>query len=306
MFSRNPFLSRRLSLFLSAALLLALAAACSSPQAAETPTPEAPAVTPTTETVPTPVPESTPVAAPASAATPDVSGQWQGKILLPGAALEIIVALAEEDDAWAGTIDVPAQGAAGIPLHDITVDGDGIHFEMLAGQQLATFDGQVQPDGGISGAFSQMGIAGSFELARPETPTAAEPLPYLEEEVTFQNGDVTLAGTLTLPEGAGPFPALILLSGSGQQDRDEALPIVPGYKPFREIADTLTRAALRRPRRRRVHRRSRVGHQRRLRGRRRGCAGLPARPGRDRSRPDWLSGPQRGRHAGRHGRSRQP
>jgi hypothetical protein len=172
-----------------------------------------------------------------------VAGQWQGKIVLPGAALEIIVALAEQEGAWTGAIDVPAQGATGIPLHDITVDGDAMHFEMLTGPQLAAFDGQVQPDGSISGAFSQSGITGSFELARPEA-SAAEPLPYREEEVTFQNDDVTLAGTLTLPEGDGPFPALILLSGSGQQDRDEALPIVPGYKPFREIADTLSRQGI--------------------------------------------------------------
>ena len=70
----------------------------------------------------------------------------------------------------------------------------------------------------------------------PEVPTAepaaAEPLPYGEEEVTFQNGDITLAGTLTLPEGDGPFPALILLSGSGQQDRDESLSLAPDYRPF--------------------------------------------------------------------------
>jgi hypothetical protein len=69
-------------------------------------------------------------------------------------------------------------------------------------------------------------------------------LPYIEEEVTFENGDITLAGTLTLPEGDGPFPALILLSGSGQQDRDGALPIVPGYRPFADIADTLTRQGI--------------------------------------------------------------
>ncbi len=244
MFSRNPVRSRRLSLFLSVALLLALMAACSRPQPAETPTSEAPTMPPVTETLPTPASESTAGAAPTAAATPAVAGQWQGKIILPGAALEIIVALAEQDGAWAGTIDVPAQGAAGIPLHDITVDGDVVHFEMLTGQQLATFDGQVQPDGAISGAFSQMGIAGSFELARPEAQIAAEPLPYQEEEVTFQNDDVTLAGTLTLPEGDGPFPALILLSGSGQQDRDESLPTVPDYKPFREIADTLTRQGI--------------------------------------------------------------
>lgn len=244
MFSPTPVRSGPSILILFAALLLALASACSRPQPTETPTAEAPAVTPTTETIPTLASDSTPTAEPASAETPDVAGQWQGKIVLPGAALEIIVALAEQEGAWSGTIDVPAQGAAGIPLHDITVDGNAIHFEMLDGAQLATFDGQVQPDGSISGAFSQMGVAGSFELARPQAPAAAEPLPYLEEDVTFQNEDVTLAGTLTLPQGDGPFPALILLSGSGQQDRDESLPIVPGYKPFREIADTLTRQGI--------------------------------------------------------------
>ena len=68
--------------------------------------------------------------------------------------------------------------------------------------------------------------------------------PTTQEEVTFDNGDITLAGTLTLPEGDGPFPALVLISGSGQQNRDEELSIVPGYKPFREIADTLTRQGI--------------------------------------------------------------
>lgn len=58
------------------------------------------------------------------------------------------------------------------------------------------------------------------------------------------NGDITLGGTLTLPEGDGPFPALVLISGRGQQNRDEELSIVPGYKPFHEIADTLTRQGI--------------------------------------------------------------
>ncbi len=195
---------------------------------------------PTTEPVATTVPEA-PTAEPASADAPALAGQWQGKIALPGAGLEIIVALAEEDGVWSGTIDVPAQGAAGIPLHDITVASDALRFEMLSGPQLAAFDGQVQPDGSIRGAFTQSGFEGTFELARPQEPTTAEPLPYVEQEVTFQNGDITLAGTLTLPEGDGPFPALILLSGSGQQDRDESLSLAPGYRPFREIGDTLTR-----------------------------------------------------------------
>lgn len=189
-------------------------------------------------------PTLAPTPEPVSAEAPALAGPWQGRINLPGAGLEIIVALAQQDGAWSGTIDVPAQGAAGIELRDIRVSADTVSFAMLTGPQTATFDGQVQPDGSISGVFKQMGVEGSFELARPQEPVAAEPLPYIEQEVTFPSGDVTLAATLTLPEGDGPFPALILLSGSGQQDRDETLPTVPGYRPFREIADALTRQGI--------------------------------------------------------------
>ncbi len=75
-------------------------------------------------------------------------------------------------------------------------------------------------------------------------PTASEPVPYTEEEVTFKNGDVTLAGTLTLPEGDGPFPAIVLVTGSGPQDRDESLAPLAAIKPFRLIADALTRKGM--------------------------------------------------------------
>ncbi len=63
-------------------------------------------------------------------------------------------------------------------------------------------------------------------------------MPYAEEEVTFQNGEITLAGTLSLPEGDGPFPAVLLISGSGAQDRNEN---VFGFEVFRVLADALTR-----------------------------------------------------------------
>lgn len=241
--------ARLLGLLLSVLLVAAMIAGCSRPPAAPTSTPEIPTVAPATEPAATVVLEL-PTAEPVAGGAPALAGRWQGQIALPGAGLEIVVALAEQDGAWSGTIDVPAQGAAGIPLHDISVAGDAVRFEMLAGLQLAVFDGQVQPDGSISGAFTQSGFEGTFELARAQEPVAAEPqptvepLPYGEEEVTFPNGDITLAGTLTLPQGDGPFPALILLSGSGQQDRDESLSLAPGYRPFREIADTLTRQGI--------------------------------------------------------------
>lgn len=71
-----------------------------------------------------------------------------------------------------------------------------------------------------------------------------EPVPYVIEDVTFTNGDVTLAGTLTLPPTGGPYPAVLLVSGSGPQDRDETLGAGIAIKPFRLLADALTRAGM--------------------------------------------------------------
>jgi len=75
---------------------------------------------------------------------------------------------------------------------------------------------------------------------RPQVP--AKPYPYREEEVAFDSlGGARLAGTLTLPQGPGPFPAAVLISGSGPQDRDETL---AGHKPFLVLADHLTRQGI--------------------------------------------------------------
>src|SRR5581483_11705315 len=79
------------------------------------------------------------------------------------------------------------------------------------------------------------------ELTRPQEPKP--PFPYRSEEVTYKNtkSDVKLAGTLTLPSDAGPFPAVLLLTGSGAQDRNET---IFGHKPFLLIADYLTRRGI--------------------------------------------------------------
>ncbi len=75
----------------------------------------------------------------------------------------------------------------------------------------------------------------------PYVEPVAPDLPYTQEEVTFKNGDITLTGTLTLPEGDGPYPAIVLVTGSGPQDRDET---IGAMKPFGLIADGLTRAGV--------------------------------------------------------------
>ena len=85
-------------------------------------------------------------------------------------------------------------------------------------------------------------FAASLEAQRPQEPV--RPYPYLEDRLVFDNPraeGVRLAGTLTLPEGDGPFPAVVLVSGSGAQDRNEAL---EGHKPFLVISDYLTRRGI--------------------------------------------------------------
>ena len=179
-----------------------------------------------------------------------VAGHWEGQIDIPGQPITVKVDLSVKDRDWSGTIDIPPQGAKDLPLSDIhVVEEDGslkVKFSIRGVPGNPTFDGKLQ-DGAISGTFSQGPVTFGFRLsresvkgpARPQEPKP--PFPYKIEEVTFQNGAVNLAGTLTLPEGDSPFPAVLLISGSGLQDRDETL---VGHKPFWVLADHLSRAGI--------------------------------------------------------------
>ena len=179
-----------------------------------------------------------------------VVGHWEGQIDIPGQPITVKVDLTINDSDWSGTIDIPTQGAKGLPLSDIlVVEADSslrVKFSIRGVPGNPTFDGQLQ-DGAISGTFSQGGATFGFQLsrervkgpARPQEPKP--PFPYKIEEVEFQNGAVNLAGTLTLPFGDGPFPAVLLISGSGLQDRDGTL---VGHKPFWVLADYLSRAGI--------------------------------------------------------------
>jgi len=171
-----------------------------------------------------------------------IEGAWEGAIGVMGALFNIRVQFAVSGDALKGTIDIPQQGARGLPLQNVRVEGVKVHFELAAGPGLATFDGEIG-DEGIKGSFLQSGVSGTFSLQRAVTARTAPaetsaPPPYKEEEVRFFNDKVELAGTLTLPPAAGPHPAVIMISGSGAQNRDEE---IFGFKPFRIIADHLTR-----------------------------------------------------------------
>lgn len=163
------------------------------------------------------------------------------------------------DSGFKGTMDIPVQGLAGGQLDDLVVSGTELSFTLkppgAPEQAWAKFAFKVSEDGQTAeGELTQSGqrLPVSMTLLRageeaevgpnrPQTPKP--PFPYEAREVTYRNegAGVTLAGTLTLPAGPGPHPAVILITGSGQQDRDETL---FAHKPFLVIADHLTRAGI--------------------------------------------------------------
>jgi pimeloyl-ACP methyl ester carboxylesterase len=169
-----------------------------------------------------------------------VDGPWHGVIAIAGIELRIGVDFSSTGDSVRGTIDIPQQKAMDLALRNIRYRGDSISFELPAGPGVAMFDGVLTGDS-IVGTMRQGGGSGTFHLTQgalaPE-PADEGPVPYTQEEVTFTNGNTTLAGTLTIPPGKGPFPAVVMITGSGPQDRNEE---IFGFKLFQVIADHLTR-----------------------------------------------------------------
>lgn len=169
-----------------------------------------------------------------------IHGTWRGAITILGTDLTIIVTFNEAGDTVSATIDIPQQGAAHLPLTNVRFDGELVYFELPAGPGLAVFDGMLRDDE-IAGIFTQAGIRGTFSMRKTETQEGVvayePPLPYREENVYMYNEDVRLGCTLTLPFEEGIYPAVILITGSGAQDRDET---IFGFKPFRILAQHLT------------------------------------------------------------------
>ena len=181
---------------------------------------------------------------------PNVAGHWEGQIHTPDQPLKVGVDLAHSNGSWSGTIDIPEQDAKGLPLSRISIKGSEdsacVKFAIPEVPGNPTFEGHLGGDV-ISGQFTQAGASFGFRLSRktivgPKRPQEREPpYSYEVEEVRFENGPVSLAGTLTIPRGEGPFPAALLISGSGLQDRDSTL---FGHRPFWVIADYLTQAGI--------------------------------------------------------------
>jgi uncharacterized protein len=185
---------------------------------------------------------------PSDAQPSDIDGAWIGKLDTGTLRLRIVFRIANTQDGLTATLDSPDQGMHGLPGTAVTRDGSSLKIE--TNQIDGVFAGKISADAAsIDGTWTQHGhsmplalsrLKDESELAlkRPQNPV--KPYPYREEEVSYDNKvqNVTLAATLTIPPGKGPFPGVVLITGSGPQDRDESL---LGHKPFLILADYLTR-----------------------------------------------------------------
>jgi len=176
---------------------------------------------------------------------PNLTGDWTGEVGPIDFTIHVVDPTSGPRTA---TLDISAQKAYGLPLQ-VATPGDSVYLRLAKPE--AKFAGRRSADGQqLQGEWQQglrsfpltlsrtTGGAGSATLNRPQTPK--QPYPYQSAEVYFRNekADITLAGTYTVPADMGPFPAVVLLTGSGPEDRNET---IFGHQPFAVLADYLTK-----------------------------------------------------------------
>jgi uncharacterized protein len=176
----------------------------------------------------------------------DITGQWNGVLKIQGTQLGLIFNISKTENGFNATMDSPDQGAKGIPVTTTSFDSSTLKIALINAK--IEYEGILGKDHIIVGNFKQNGQTFPMNLSkekvekekiiRPQEP--AKPYPYFSEDIIFENkrAGINLAGTLTLPQKDGVFPVIILISGSGPQNRDEEL---LGHKPFLILSDYLTK-----------------------------------------------------------------
>lgn len=179
-----------------------------------------------------------------SYAQKNIAGIWEGKLSFNGTSLRLVLHIQKDSSGYSATMDSPDQGAKDIKTNGAVLRGDSLFVEVPAiGGKIS---GLLQNDSTFTGQWFQ-GASLPLNLkkiAAPSTPERPQepkpPFAYVSEDVLYFNKDKSIqyGATLTMPKGEGPFPAMIFITGSGQQNRNEEL---FGHKPFLLLADYLTK-----------------------------------------------------------------
>lgn len=179
----------------------------------------------------------------------EIIGQWHGVLKVQGTQLRLVFNVTKTETGISSTMDSPDQGAKGIPMTTTSFENSILKITLASAK--IEYEGTLGQDNVIVGTFKQGGQSFPMNLSkekiekerliRPQEPI--KPYPYYSEDISFENkkAGISLAGTLTLPSKEGVFPVVILISGSGPQNRDEEL---LGHKPFLVLSDFLTKAGI--------------------------------------------------------------
>lgn len=173
----------------------------------------------------------------------EITGTWQGTLNVQGTKLEIVFHIEKQIDGYTSLMDSPTQGAYGIKTTNTIYENEKLQITAI---DLGLFYQATAKNDSITGIFNQNGMPFPLTLVRTEKKTQLRPqepkapFPYKIEEIEFTNAkeNINLAGTLTLPQKKEKSSAVILIAGSGPNDRDET---IFGHKPFWVLADYLSR-----------------------------------------------------------------
>lgn len=176
----------------------------------------------------------------------ELVGTWLGKLKVQTTELRLVIRIQMQDGKLSGLLDSPDQGTKDIPISEIKLNGDSV--TVISAIIGARFIGIFQGDSvKITGVWKQGGGSLPVEFKKvdkvegPKRPQEPKPpFGYNSEDVVFENvkDGITLAGTLTYPKEGTDFPAVVMITGSGAQDRDE---LAFNHKPFLVISDHLTK-----------------------------------------------------------------
>ncbi|MGA3045603.1 MAG: alpha/beta hydrolase [Terracidiphilus sp.] len=189
--------------------------------------------------------------APKPAASSDIDGTWLGTLDAGTIKLRVLFKIVNTADGLTAQMQSPDQTPVWLSATSVNRKGSTLTIDIKANGGV--FEGTIATDlNSIDGTFTQMNtplpltlkrVKDRSELERPRPQNPVKPYPYHQEDVKYSGkaAGVTLAATLTIPSGKGPFPAVLLIAGSGPHDRDESL---MGHKPFLVLSDYLTRKGI--------------------------------------------------------------
>lgn len=162
-------------------------------------------------------------------AQPDLTGRWEGYLKILGNELPVALNIPDSNSRESATLDIIGQGVYGIPFSKVELRYQQVYLEC---DSIGLNIKAILQEDSLYGKWFQNGLRGKFASSRKAF-SGDMIFPFRLDSVIIPIGDFNLSGSLSYPDGDGPYPLILLINGSGQQDRDEN---ILGFKVFQELA----------------------------------------------------------------------